>query len=64
MSTILIEGDARTNKLLQELAKKMGAKVKVLSDSKKEDLGLLSLMGEADRNKKVSKQTILKKLRS
>ncbi|MDI6778808.1 MAG: hypothetical protein QME25_01235 [Bacteroidota bacterium] len=39
-------------------------KSKVLSDEEIEDLGLSILMREADRTKKVSRETIMRKLKS
>lgn len=51
-------------KLFTDLFEKMNAKIKVLSDEQKEDMGLAMLMKEADRKVKVSKETILKKLKS
>jgi hypothetical protein len=41
----------------------MNVKVAVLTDEAKEDLGMATLLKEADRTKKVSKETIMSKLR-
>jgi hypothetical protein len=51
-------------KLLMELLKKMGISSKVLTEEEKEDFGLLKLMQEADRTKKVSKNAVMAKLKS
>jgi len=47
-----------------ELLKKLSIPTKVLSDEEKEDLGLSILLREADRTKKVSRETIMRKLKS
>jgi len=49
-------------KLLADLLTKMNIQVSVLNDEDKESLGMAALLKEADRNKKVSKETILQKL--
>ncbi|MDP2208642.1 MAG: hypothetical protein Q8K98_07690 [Bacteroidota bacterium] len=46
------------------LLKKLSIPTKVLSEEEIEDLGLSILMREADRNKKVSRETIMRKLKS
>lgn len=51
-------------KLLLDLLKKMGISSQVLTEEEKEDLGLLKLMQEADRTKRVSKNAVMAKLRS
>ncbi|HPD33666.1 MAG TPA: hypothetical protein P5545_07175 [Bacteroidota bacterium] len=40
----------------------MKIKTRILSSEEKEDIGLLQLMNEADRAKKVTRTTIMKKL--
>ena len=59
---ILQAADKADLKLLAEVARKMGIRMKVLTDEQKEDLGLGLLMKEADRNEKVSEQEIMRKL--
>jgi hypothetical protein len=54
--------DATELKLIQSMLKKMRVSSKVLSESEKEDLALGYLMSEADRSKKVSRESIMKKL--
>lgn len=65
MKTIVVElNDKSEFNIFLELIKKFKLKAKILSREDKEDIGLLKLMNEADRNKKVSENTIIKKLKS
>lgn len=64
MSTILIKADRKSNKILTELAKKLGGKVIDMNDEQFEDLMLGSLMNNVKTGKTVSKSVILKKLKS
>lgn len=64
MSTILINADKQSNKLLSELAKKLGGNVVDMKDEQYEDLMLGTLMDKVKTGKTVSKSTILKKLKS
>lgn len=50
-------------KLLSDLLTKMNIKVSVLSDEDRESLGMAALLKEADRSKRVSRETILQKLK-
>ena len=50
-------------KLLSDLLTKMNIKVSVLSDEDRESLGMTALLKEADRSKKVFRETILQKLK-
>ena len=64
MNTILVAPkDAKEFQLISDLFSKMNLKTKVLSLEEKEDLYFGELMKEADRKKKVSRDTIMKKLR-
>ncbi len=63
MSTILIKADNQSNKILSELAKKLGGNVVTVNDVQLEDLMLGNLMDSIKTGKTVSKNTILKKLR-
>ncbi len=63
MSTILIKADNQSNKILSELAKKLGGNVVTVNDVQLEDLMLGNLMDSVKTGKTVSKNTILKKLR-
>ncbi len=64
MSTILIKSDKRSSKILAELAKRLGANVIDVNDQQFEDLVLGTLMDKVKTGKTVSKDSILKKLRS
>ena len=64
MSTILIKTDKRSSKILAELAKRLGAKVIDVKDEQLDDLMLGTLMDKVKAGKTVSKDSILKKLRS
>ncbi len=64
MSTILIKSDKRSSKILAELAKRLGANVIDVNDQQFEDLMLGTLMDKVKTGKTVSKDSILKKLRS
>jgi len=65
MKSIVISPKNLTDmRFVSELLKKLSIPTKVLSDEEKEDLGLSILMREADRTKKVSRETIMRKLNS
>lgn len=51
-------------KLLFELLKKLGIMSATMSEEELEDLGLAKLMRSADKRKKVSRESIMKKLKS
>jgi hypothetical protein len=63
MSAIVIQADARNNKILAELAKKLGGKVLSLNDEQYEDFALGSLMDKVKTNENVSREIIMNKLR-
>jgi hypothetical protein len=48
---------------LESLLKKLGIKSKMLTDEEREDFGLALLMKEADNDKTVSYEKVMKKLR-
>jgi hypothetical protein len=63
METLLVQPkNAEELALLQTMLKKMSIGNMVISIEEKEDLGLLMLMTKADRTKRVSRETVLKKL--
>ncbi|MCX7737424.1 MAG: hypothetical protein N2319_12030 [Candidatus Kapabacteria bacterium] len=65
MNTILVSPkNDKEFQLISDLFSKMKIKIKVLSSEEKEDLYFGELMKEADRTKKVSRETIMKKLRT
>lgn len=51
-------------RIIQELLDKMNISSTIITDEEKEDLGLLAMMKEVDRNDKVSRDAIMKKLNS
>lgn len=64
MESILITPKNRSDlKFIYELLNKLKLSPKVLSENDKEDLGLSLLMKEVDRTKKVSRDTVMKKLK-
>lgn len=63
MDTLLVITKDKTElKFVSELLKRMQIEIKTLSPEEKEDLGLIKLMKEADRNEKVSREKIMTKL--
>ena len=50
-------------KFVSDLLKKLGIGVSTMSEEELEDLGLSKMMKKADRTKKVSKESIKKKLK-
>jgi hypothetical protein len=64
MDSILVTPkDAQEFQLISDLFSKMKVKNRVLDLEEKEDLYLAELMKEADRKHKVSRSTIMKKLK-
>ena len=64
MSAILIKANKQNNKILAELAKKLGGDVIDLNDEQFEDFLLGRLMDSSKTGKTVSREAIMKKLRS
>ena len=64
MSTIIIKADKKSSKILAELARKLGGNVFDMKDNQFEELMLGNLMDKVKTGKTVSKESILKKLRS
>jgi hypothetical protein len=63
METLLVQPkNAEELALLQTMLDKMSIGNTVISIEEKEDLGLLMLMQKADRSKRVSRDTVMKKL--
>jgi hypothetical protein len=63
MGAILIQADSQSNKILSDLAKKLGAKVLSIKDEQFEDMALGSLMDAVKTDENVSRELIMKKLR-
>jgi hypothetical protein len=51
-------------KFISDLLKKLNISSHILTEEEAEDLGMMILMNEADRARKVSRNTIMRKLRS
>ena len=64
MTTIVIKADKQSNKILSELAKKLGGNVYDLKDDQFEDLMLGMMMDSVKTGKTVSRATIMINLRS
>ena len=65
MTTLLISPKSYNElKFIEDFLRKIGVASKELSSDEKEELGLSILMKQADRSRKVSRETIMKKLRS
>lgn len=62
MAAIVILADKKSNKILSELAKKLGGSV-IDRDEQYEDIALGALMDEVKTNETVNKETILNKLK-
>lgn len=56
--------DQSEMKFISELLKKLGIQSKVMEIEEVEDLAMSILMKKADRSKKVSRETIMKKLKA
>jgi hypothetical protein len=64
MSTIIIKTDKQSSKILSELAKRLGGNVIDLKDDQFEDFMLGNLMDKIKTDKTVSRESVLKKLKS
>lgn len=62
MSAIVIQADSKSNKILAELAKKLGGKVLSIDDNQYEDIALGALMDKEKTGKTVSRDEIMKNL--
>ena len=64
MGAIIIKADNKSNKLLSDLARKLGGNVFNLSEDQYEDLLLGQLMDSQKIGDLVSRESILKKLKA
>jgi hypothetical protein len=64
MSAIIIKADNQSNKILTDLAKKLGGDVMKLKDDQFEDLMLGSLMDSIKTGKTISRDSVIAKLKS
>lgn len=63
MGAIIIKADTKSNKILFDLAKKLGANVLSVKDDQFEDFAMGTLMNTVKTNENVSRDLIMKKLR-
>ncbi len=59
---ILQTEDKSDLRLLAEIARKVGIQFKVLSEEEKEDIGMTTLMRQADRSQHANRKEIMEKL--
>jgi hypothetical protein len=65
MKALLVRSDNREEmKFIADLLKKLGVSTMELSDEDVEDYGMSILLKDVDRSKKVSREIIMKKLKS
>ena len=65
MESIVISPKTRDEaKLITDLLERMKISSKIITEEEKEDMGLLMMMKEVDRNEIVSREEIMKKLKS
>ena len=62
MSAIIIKADSKSNKLLQDLAKRLGGDV-FFDDDQYEDILLGTLMDKENKGETLSREEIMKKLK-
>ena len=65
MKALLVKSNSRAElKFIADLLKKLGVSATEMSSEDIEDYGLSALMKDVDRSRKVSRDVIMKKLRS
>ena len=65
METFIVTPKTKAEaKLLKDIFDKMNIPAKMLSDEEQEDMGLAIMMKEVDRSSKVSRDVIMKTLKS
>lgn len=65
MKALLVRSNSRAEmKFIADLLKKLGVSITEMSDEDVEDYGMSVLMKDADRSKKVSREIVMKKLKS
>lgn len=65
MTTLLVAPKNHSElKFIEEFLRKIGVASKELTNDEKEDIGLSILMKQADRKRTVSRETIMKKLKT
>jgi len=64
MEAVILNSDSKSDmKLLLELAKKIGIKARVITESEIEDIGLASAIKQGRTNEYIDNEAFLKKLR-
>ena len=63
MSEIVIKADSKSNKILKDLAKKLGANVLNMNDAQYEDFLLGSIINSEKTGEDVSKEEVIKKIK-
>jgi hypothetical protein len=65
MKALLVRSNNRAEmKFIADLLKKLGVSTMEISDEDVEDYGMSILMKDVDRSKKVSREIVMKKLKS
>ncbi len=65
MTNLLISATKKTDvKLLTDLANRIGVKVKVLSEDEMLDIGMLKAMEEGSKSDYVTREQVMKRLKS
>ena len=63
MGAIVVKSDAKNLKLIMELVNRLGGDVVTLNDEQLEDFTFGEMLKEAKTGKKVSRETIMRKLK-
>ena len=64
MQTVVLRGKSKADmKLLADLAKKIGVKVKYLTEADKEDIGMLNAINTGRTGEQLSTENFLKNLK-
>ena len=63
MDALIIKADKKSNKLLMELAHKLGANVLSINEEQFEDFALGKIMDDSKTGELVSKESIMQKLK-
>jgi hypothetical protein len=65
MKALLVQSDSQTEiKFISDLLKKLGVSSRLMTADEVEDYGMSVLMKDVDRSKKLSRETVMKKLKS
>ncbi|MCF8233315.1 MAG: hypothetical protein K9G67_04045 [Bacteroidales bacterium] len=64
MSALLIKLDPKSNRILKQLAEKLGGKVVTINDDQYEDFLIGKLMDQEKTNELVSRDLVFQKLKS